>query len=184
MPFKRSRPATGHRHRSHWLHPAPRLDTLDAGPVISAQIHRTQFAEARAALAQGLRRGLRADAVEHRVERHQSGALSGGVVALDPPVLAPLGLEELDAEAEGLRRHRVEAILDALFVNPGPVDGVIDDRTSAAIGLYAAEYGFAGEAVLSAELLQHLERHDLAARQPHEGPRRRLVRSTRLERVP
>ena len=66
-------------------------------------------------------------------------------------------LEELDAEAEGLRRHRVEAILDALFVNPGPVDGVIDDRTSAAIGLYAAEYGFAGEAVLSAELLQHLE---------------------------
>ena len=54
-------------------------------------------------------------------------------------------------------RYRVEAILDALFVNPGPVDGVIDDRTSAAIGLYAAEYGFAGEAVLSAELLQHLE---------------------------
>jgi|GEM_PF-1871466 len=54
-------------------------------------------------------------------------------------------------------RYRVEAILDALFINPGPVDGVIDDRTSAAIGLYAAEYGFAGEAVLSAELLQHLE---------------------------
>ena len=54
-------------------------------------------------------------------------------------------------------RYRAEAILDALFINPGPVDGVIDDRTSAAIGLYAAEYGFAGEAVLSAELLQHLE---------------------------
>ena len=54
-------------------------------------------------------------------------------------------------------RYRVEAILDALFINPGPVDGVIDDRTSAAIGLYAAEYSFAGEAVLSAELLQHLE---------------------------
>ncbi|MEC8037168.1 MAG: hypothetical protein VX152_02540 [Pseudomonadota bacterium] len=54
-------------------------------------------------------------------------------------------------------RYRVEAILDALFINPGPVDGVIDDRSSAAIGLYAAEYGFAGEAVLSAELLQHLE---------------------------
>jgi hypothetical protein len=54
-------------------------------------------------------------------------------------------------------RYRTEAILDALFINPGPVDGVIDDRTSAAIGLYAAEYGFAGEAVLSAELLQHLE---------------------------
>ena len=54
-------------------------------------------------------------------------------------------------------RYRVESILDALFINPGPVDGVIDDRTSAAIGLYAAEDGFAGEAVLSAELLQHLE---------------------------
>ena len=54
-------------------------------------------------------------------------------------------------------RYRIEAILDALFINPGPVDGVIDDRTSAAIALYAAEYGFAGEAVLSAELLQHLE---------------------------
>ena len=54
-------------------------------------------------------------------------------------------------------RYRAEAILDALFINPGPVDGVIDDRTSAAIGLYATEYGFAGEAVLSAELLQHLE---------------------------
>jgi len=54
-------------------------------------------------------------------------------------------------------RYRTEAILDALFINPGPVDGVIDDRTSAAIGLYVAEYGYTGEAVLSAELLQHLE---------------------------
>ncbi|RZO32812.1 MAG: hypothetical protein EVA88_00465 [Rhodospirillaceae bacterium] len=54
-------------------------------------------------------------------------------------------------------RYRAEAILDALFISPGPVDGVIDDRTAAAIGIYASEYNFSGEAVLSTELLQHLE---------------------------
>jgi hypothetical protein len=54
-------------------------------------------------------------------------------------------------------RYRIEAVLDALFIDPGTVDGVIDGRTTAAITEYAAEYGYAGPQEISAALLQHLE---------------------------
>ena len=54
-------------------------------------------------------------------------------------------------------RYRIEAVLDALFINPGPVDGVIDDRTVSAIAVYATEYGYSGSQTISAGLLQHLE---------------------------
>ena len=54
-------------------------------------------------------------------------------------------------------RYRIEAVLDALFINPGPVDGIIDDRTSMAITQYAVEYGYSGPQSVSAPLLQHLE---------------------------
>jgi len=54
-------------------------------------------------------------------------------------------------------RYRIEAILDALFIDPGAVDGVIDERTMSAIGLYAREYGYSGPKEVSTSLLQHLE---------------------------
>ena len=37
------------------------------------------------------------------------------------------------------------------------LDGVIDDRTMAAIGLYATEYGYSGPKEITTGLLQHLE---------------------------
>ena len=54
-------------------------------------------------------------------------------------------------------RYRIEAVLDALFIDPGTVDGVIDARTTAAINTYATEYGYTGPRDISAPLLQHLE---------------------------
>ena len=54
-------------------------------------------------------------------------------------------------------RYRIEAVLDALFIDPGTVDGVIDARTTAAINTYADEYGYTGPREISAPLLQHLE---------------------------
>ena len=54
-------------------------------------------------------------------------------------------------------RYRIEAVLDALFIDPGTVDGVIDARTTAAINTYAQEYGYTGPREISAPLLQHLE---------------------------
>ncbi|MGB1155838.1 MAG: hypothetical protein ACPG42_03390 [Alphaproteobacteria bacterium] len=54
-------------------------------------------------------------------------------------------------------RYRIEAVLDALFIDPGAVDGVIDARTTAAIAVYASEYGYTGPLEISAPLLQHLE---------------------------
>ncbi len=54
-------------------------------------------------------------------------------------------------------RYRIEAVLDALFIDPGTVDGVIDGRTTAAITEYATEYGYTGPQEISATLLQHLE---------------------------
>ena len=54
-------------------------------------------------------------------------------------------------------RYRIEAVLEALFIDPGTVDGVIDARTTAAINTYAEEYGYTGPREISAPLLQHLE---------------------------
>lgn len=54
-------------------------------------------------------------------------------------------------------RYRIEAILDALFIDPGAVDGVIDDRTISAINQYSTEYGYTGPKEISTSLLQHLE---------------------------
>ena len=54
-------------------------------------------------------------------------------------------------------RHRIEAVLEALFIDPGAVDGVIDARTTAAIAAYASEYGYTGPQEISTGLLEHLE---------------------------
>ena len=68
------------------------------------------------------------------------------------------GDDEPQAQREAVcERYRIEAVLDALFINPGPVDGIIDDRTSMAITQYAVEYGYSGPQSVSAPLLQHLE---------------------------